>query len=709
MGETIEKPKKTEAELLEAVRLQQEVLRQQAQAQKLTEQNDWFFALVNKASLKKVNEKYDLAEKNLKAAQEKVTELEIAMLMATTKEQQKLSKEKVKADKALLKANGDFNKASEEWNSTEVKAMKTGLATDTTKSDKAHEKAVAQAKFEPIYLDRLARSEEMLKQLETYLPASAQLVQAFNGAHTAAAELLKADPKPWEAAYKALHDHAHVSTALAEAEKLWEESGTAGRKAAPALFEEIDNLYERVAELRPLMTDEVRQSFVDRIEKAEAPLHVERVPQNVSQLSGLMLAEVVSGLLKVEKAATLAKGTAERQMTTVKEKLAGLDKLASEGAPGYTDMERATFTYAMNGAATNISLHEFTSASEVLVELTGVIDKRQIRLASDFEKVQATWADTYQANFPAQIIAATKIANDKTLPPSMQPNLAKQAGAIKDRLAKLLSVKPGVGVSFEAACAEAKSVGEALTTLDLAAKAAATFPAERERADLAIRRQIGETTTAITALENSLTIALGTVAPGGTRPDLAVVLGPLTQSLTAITTAWQGRMQNATSLAQLNEASCAAELTGLKLKAEQTASLGLDGAVTDAKLAPARAAYEKERAKAIRVAQDLISINPALGGGDDGPDRALRHDRQHDGECRRPRPRDGGFDLADQDERAEGERSGDGASGLSHAARHCAGAGTGGAQDPDREDQQARHRRSAETLCEPARNLQERV
>jgi len=273
MSDVVEKPPKSEAELLEDIKKQQEAIKQQQQLELLHKQNDWFFTLVSDSSmktadkkLKSADDKLQKAQDGLEAIQKRITELRLGLSNTDKKqiekirsELKKLAKTSKEAEEAIRQAEQELEKAKESHAEAELNAEQEGFKAETKQSGKDQKLLVAQSKFQPLYEYRLNRSKELVAELREYLPATAALVRSFEDIQSEAAKLLNTKPEPWEAAYNLLPKTKDIETARQSAESLWNEALEKNIKASQAvktLVDQIQALRNKLTQFEQDMSDD---------------------------------------------------------------------------------------------------------------------------------------------------------------------------------------------------------------------------------------------------------------------------------------------------------------------------------------------------------------------------------------------------------------------------------------------------------------------
>jgi hypothetical protein len=484
-----------------------------------------------------------------------------------------------------------------------LKVVRKNVATENKKDKKQQKTDVAEAKFEPLYNDRLARSMRALDDLKSYAPAAASLIKKFEDAHKKAADILEADEGAWKAAFEALHDVSE-SNSEEDAEKLWAQGEKDARKAAPDFFKSADQSREKLLAARKVLTVEAYEALNGRLESITGSLCQSGgpAPKEVGQAT--------QALGKFDKSLTTATtnaindGEQAKKLRVDVENTLTLAKGVVKPHGGFPKTDLANFQRQFTSIDTNIGLRDYVSALQLLEALRTQIETKSDAIEVAGKTAQSNWKSA-KNDLAGLKSRAEKLMANQSLPESVR----KAATETDQRIATLIAAKKvGEAPTFTAAVEEVDEIRADLDRFEQTAGDVPAFKKAREEANKRVRALMDQAAHAIEALPGALN-----KANGGKDIDSTSVVGPFNDELAGLLIRWESLMGSAVDASELMEDAVTADLRKLLTDVNTAATTGAGDAVLDINLAPAREEFEKLRDKAMSVAKSVLNLRAEEG------------------------------------------------------------------------------------------------
>ena len=464
---------------------------------------------------------------------------------------------------------------------------------------RAHKLDVETAKQRQLYLDRRQRFEATLVALKDYLPASEELVTAFEKARNAANVVLWSDPRNFAEANKKLHE-VHVSDALKKAADLWNKLEGKARddKRGKEAYAVIDEARKKLAESRTLLTDRALDAFEARVASVEADLLKSKLDSKAVEATTKGIGVITGDLRRARDSADLEKVYARSNYTAAEEALGAL-KVKDKGVPRATEEEIAPLQRQLNDAGTLTAAREFTAAKNLLSDLVTSVGNLRDGNAQRSEAWNglADGLDGLLSKFRDLFNKATS------------PEVKQTATAIAERLAELKSQQVGIGIGFQDAIDRVKGAEKQYDPLAEREKSFKEFATERNSAKQRIQRLEETVEQAFWVLRSAVLVA--TKAKENKLAD-----GPFQIRLEQARAGWSERLRTAPDKPTLDEARMQQDLQKIAedIRAAAANDKLLAAGIADGARERAKLVFDKARAAAERDVAAYAAIDAEQGG-----------------------------------------------------------------------------------------------
>jgi len=461
---------------------------------------------------------------------------------------------------------------------------------------------VKEAGSEPLYKDRLARSQKALNELKSYEPAVTSLVTKFEAAHKKAADILAANPGAWKEALVALHD-VHLSSLDKNREELWEKGKKAGRAAATEFFLKADSTREKLTAKRDVLTVETYEGLAGKLDLITGSLCDPDGPDAKRQTQATQeLATFDASLDATIKNAINDKDIAATLRMDVENTLK-IAKGAISPYGGFPQSALANFQRQFTSIDTNIGLRDYALAKQLLTALRTQIETKSDTIEVAGKMAQASWEAAKNDLASLKSRAGVLIKNQ-----GLSESVRSAANETDQRIAALTAAKVGTEPTFAAAMIIVDGIKADLARLEQTAGNVPGFKAARDEADKRVRALMDQAAHGIEALPVALA-----KANGGKDINASTVVGPFNDTLAEILTRWEALMGSAVDASGLMENVVTADLRKLVADVNYAATTGAADAVLDINLAPARQEFQQVRGSAMSTAKSVMSLNVEAG------------------------------------------------------------------------------------------------